>query len=139
MNICLAPACFNMNRLLADEFMVEIGRWPRGETPLASHIEDLQRKFEMWVLNRYHCEKNPGIGARARKGDVHMPKEGLEWQLRRTYCPNCRCLSVGFEDKDGRTKMTCGSCGAIMVRKKMGRRHDRIDIYAPCGQELIYN
>ncbi len=27
-----------MNRPLADEFMIEIGRWPRGEAPLASHI-----------------------------------------------------------------------------------------------------
>ena len=33
--------------------MIEIGRWPRGIAPLASHIEDLQRKFEMRVLNRY--------------------------------------------------------------------------------------
>ena len=33
--------------------MIEIDRWPRGVAPLASHIEDLQRKFEMRVLNRY--------------------------------------------------------------------------------------
>ncbi len=42
-----------MNWPLADIFMIEIDRWPRGVAPLASHIEDLQRKFEMRVLNRY--------------------------------------------------------------------------------------
>ena len=51
--ICLAPGDFNMNWPLADIFMIEIDRWPRGVAPLASHIEDLQRKFEMRVLNRY--------------------------------------------------------------------------------------
>ena len=38
--------------------MIEIDRWPRGVAPLASHIEDLQRKFEMRVLNRYLLCKN---------------------------------------------------------------------------------
>ena len=38
---------------------------------------------------------------------------------------------IGFEDKDGMTKITCEDCGVTMVRKTMGRRHDRIDIYAP--------
>ena len=43
-----------MNCPLADIFIIEIDRWPRGVAPLASHIEDLQRKFEMRVLNRYY-------------------------------------------------------------------------------------
>jgi hypothetical protein len=42
-----------MNWLLADKFMIEIDSWSRGVALLASHIEDLQRKFEMRVLNRY--------------------------------------------------------------------------------------
>ncbi len=42
-----------MNRPLADGFMIEIGRWPRPEGPVASHIENLQRKFEMQGLIRY--------------------------------------------------------------------------------------
>ena len=50
--ICLAPGDFNVNRPLADRFMIEIGRWPRGGAPLASHIEVFRRKIEMWVLNR---------------------------------------------------------------------------------------
>ena len=42
-----------MNRPLADGFMIEIDRWPRGVASLANHIEDLQRKFEMRLLNKY--------------------------------------------------------------------------------------
>ena len=34
--------------------MIEIDRWAKSEAPLLSHIEDLQRKFEMQVLNRYY-------------------------------------------------------------------------------------
>ena len=34
--------------------MIEIGRWPRGVAPLASHIEVFRRKIEMRVLNRYN-------------------------------------------------------------------------------------
>ena len=33
--------------------MIEIDRRPRGVASLASHIEDLQNKFEMRVLNSY--------------------------------------------------------------------------------------
>lgn len=66
-----------------------------------------------------------------------MPKENPEWQAKRMYCPNCRHLIVGFMDEDGMTKITCVSCGSTMVRKTMGRRHDRIDIYAPHNQARI--
>ena len=51
--ICLAPGDFNMNRPLADGFMIEIDRWPRDVAPLASHIEVFRRKIEMRVLNSY--------------------------------------------------------------------------------------
>lgn len=30
------------------------------------------------------------------------------------------------------------TCGSSMVRKFMGRRHDRLDVYAPKGQESVY-
>ena len=33
--------------------------------------------------------------------------------------------------------MTCDRCQTVMVSKRIGRRHDRIDIYAPAGQEHI--
>lgn len=37
----------------------------------------------------------------------------------------------------GTVKVKCSVCGAVMYSKPMGRRHDRIDIFAPCGQERI--
>ncbi len=37
--------------------MIEIDRWPRDVAPLVSYIEDMQRKFEMRVLNRYELIK----------------------------------------------------------------------------------
>ena len=38
------------------------------------------------------------------------------------YCPN---------------KVECKRCLAVSVRKVMGRRHNRIDVYAPKGQETV--
>ena len=29
------------------------------------------------------------------------------WRSRKLYCPNCRHLVIGYEDKDGATRMTC--------------------------------
>ena len=57
----LAPADFNMNRPLADRFMIEIGRWPRGAAPLAIQIEVFRRKIEMWVLNSYQMPYNYAV------------------------------------------------------------------------------
>lgn len=66
-----------------------------------------------------------------------MQYEQTSWRLKQIYCPNCRHLVNGYESKDGTTRMTCEKCGAVMIRKTMGRRHDRIDLYAPRGQERI--
>ncbi len=53
------------------------------------------------------------------------------------YCVNCAEKVVGCRDKDGRAKIICHRCGAQYVSKRMGRRHDRIDVYAPIGQVAI--
>lgn len=66
-----------------------------------------------------------------------MRNENTSWRSKQIYCPNCRKLVTGYEGKDGITRMTCDQCGAVMIRKVMGRRHERIDVYAPCGQERI--
>ena len=50
--ICIAPADFNLDRPLADEFMIEISRWPRGVASLARRIEVFRRKIEMCLLER---------------------------------------------------------------------------------------
>ena len=49
-------------------------------------------------------------------------------------CPNCGEISVGYKNSSGTIKVECSKCHAVMVRKVMGRRHDRIDIYAPKGE-----
>ena len=51
--ICSAPGDLNMNRPLADEFMIKIARWPRPGGPMAGHIEVFRRKIEMRVLDSY--------------------------------------------------------------------------------------
>ena len=47
-------------------------------------------------------------------------------------------LVQGIKNGDGIAKGECRSCGSSMVRKFMGRRHERLDVYAPKGQESVY-
>ena len=46
-----------------------------------------------------------------------MPDENFVWRSRKIYCPNCRQLVIGYEGKDGITRMTCDRCGTAMVSK----------------------
>ena len=41
---------------------------------------------------------------------------------------------LDIKNSSGTIKVECSKCHAVMVRKVMGRRHDRIDIYAPKGE-----
>jgi ribosomal protein S27E len=77
------------------------------------------------------------LNPRNKKGDMELSYENSKWHSRKLYCPNCRHLVIGYEGKDGATRMTWDRCQTVMVSKRMGRRHDRIDIYAPVGQERI--
>ena len=60
-----------------------------------------------------------------------------EWRPLSWYCPNCASQLYGYEDASGMTKAECRKCHSISVRKVMGRRHNRIEIYAPKGQVTI--
>lgn len=53
------------------------------------------------------------------------------------YCPNCGTQLIGFKNAEGMIKVECKRCLAVSVRKVMGRRHNRIDVYAPKGQETV--
>ena len=55
------------------------------------------------------------------------------------YCPNCGTQLIGFKNAEGMIKVECKRCLAVSVRKVMGRRHNRIDVYAPKGQETVKN
>lgn len=61
-------------------------------------------------------------------------QEIRNWRPFSWHCPNCGEISIGYENAQGTIKVECGQCHAVMVRKVMGRRHDRIDIYAPKDQ-----
>ncbi len=56
------------------------------------------------------------------------------WKPFSWHCPNCGEISVGYRNAKGTIKVECSKCHAVMVRTIMGRRHDRIDIYAPKGE-----
>ena len=64
-----------------------------------------------------------------------QPKQQASWHSKHFYCPNCRQLIHGFEGKDGITRMICAKCRSVIICETMGRRHDRIDVYAPRDQE----
>ena len=53
------------------------------------------------------------------------------------HCPNCGSLVMGVRNKEGLVKVECTTCSSVMVSRMMGRRHDRIDIYAPTGQTRV--
>ncbi len=55
----------------------------------------------------------------------------------KVHCLNCHNEVIGFRDDTGITKIQCPRCGSVSVSKVMGRRHVRVDIFAPKGQELI--
>jgi len=54
---------------------------------------------------------------------------------RSVCCPNCHEINHGLEDRDGIVHITCKCCKSVIVQKRMGRRHNRIDVYAPEGQD----
>lgn len=61
-------------------------------------------------------------------------QELTNWRPFSWHCPNCGEISVGYQNAQSTIKVECRCCHTVMVRKVMGRRHDRIDIYAPKGQ-----
>lgn len=108
-------------------------------------------KYDETLLEGTGSKANPGIRnpkaagpERIRRliyafseGGLALQYEQTSWRLKQIYCPNCRHLVNGYESKDGTTRMICEKCGSVMIRKTMGRRHDRIELYAPRGQEHI--
>ena len=59
---------------------------------------------------------------------AYADKDG-DWQLyERIHCSNCGNIVCGYKNSDGAVKLKCSTCGANMVLKQMGRRHDCVDI-----------
>ncbi len=66
-----------------------------------------------------------------------MAELNIEWQPFPMFCSNCGNRLTGYRNSEGLIKIECGRCHSISVRKSIGRRHNRIDIYAPKGQVTI--
>lgn len=47
-------------------------------------------------------------------------------------------LLYGYRNDEGKIKYECKRCGTVAVRVQKGRRHDKIDLYAPEGQIRYY-
>lgn len=58
-----------------------------------------------------------------------------EWTPMPMYCANCGQLNYGYRNEDGKIKYECTKCKVVAVKVQKSRRHDRIDMYIPVGQE----
>ena len=61
----------------------------------------------------------------------------IEWRPVSMYCTNCGELLTGYQNSERMTRIECVRCHSVSVRKQIGRRHNRIDIYAPKGQVTV--
>lgn len=52
------------------------------------------------------------------------------WTIVSVFCPNCGKHSQAHRSADGMVKSKCVSCLTVTVRRKIGRRHTRVDLYA---------
>ena len=88
-----------------------------------------------------------GRGKTRHQGFASLRIFLLRWKGRKDLCSNWRCGAHfpgiaptagqspwAIRTTAGTIKVECSRCHAVMVRKVMGRRHDRIDIYAPKGE-----
>lgn len=53
------------------------------------------------------------------------------WTATSLYCPNCGKKSRAHISASGIIKSACANCFAVVVRRKIGRRHTQLDIYVP--------
>ena len=60
-----------------------------------------------------------------------------EWVQAILHCPNCGSIVTGYRDKEGYAKIQCLTCQVNIVSKRISRRHERIDLYAPQGQVAV--
>lgn len=56
------------------------------------------------------------------------------WTPLPMYCSNCGQLNYGYRNEEAKIKYECKKCGVVFIRVQKGRRHDRIDMYAPAQQ-----
>lgn len=52
------------------------------------------------------------------------------WTAFPFYCPYCGKESQAHLSENGTMKSVCARCRAVVVRRRIGRRHTQIDLYA---------
>lgn len=57
------------------------------------------------------------------------------WSAVSMHCPNCGKESQAHRSANGTIKSACSVCSAVVVRRKMSRRHTRLDLYVS-GDEV---
>lgn len=60
-----------------------------------------------------------------------MKHHSEAWTPFSWHCPHCGNLAQAHMSASGTMKAKCASCCTVLVRRKMGRRHIRLDVYAP--------
>lgn len=58
-----------------------------------------------------------------------MNKQNDYWIPVEWHCPNCGQKAIAYKTADDVIKAECSRCQMIMVRRRMGRRHTRLDLY----------
>lgn len=58
-----------------------------------------------------------------------MNKENEYWIPVEWHCPNCGQKMVAYKTADEVVKAKCSRCQMVIVRRKMSRRHTRLDLY----------
>jgi len=66
-----------------------------------------------------------------------MAKKSYKEKPVKVFCNNCGNAVIGMRDETGLTKVRCPRCGTLTASRIIGRRHIRVDVYAPQGQELV--
>lgn len=52
------------------------------------------------------------------------------------YCRNCGTILSGYRNSQGVLRLRCPQCGLEEVGRKLGRRHERCDFYAPPDNDI---
>lgn len=60
-----------------------------------------------------------------------MKHHSEAWTPFSWHCPHCGNLTQAHMSANGTMKTKCASCCTVLVRRKIGRRHIRLDVYAP--------
>ncbi len=53
------------------------------------------------------------------------------------HCISCGAIVRGNRNSKGLVEVECGTCGSVMISKPIGRRHNRIEVYAPLAQDRV--